>query len=757
MTTPPAFKTTQETTTQPPRPRLVLRAGFAGRKDLDSGEETRLRAALHDVFNALGHELVEIAPRVPVSTNRESRIARFFAEQQPLLRLVTGLCEGADLVAWQALETLDIKPDQPSGSATRHLDTELGAVLPFAVETYRTSRPAEVQAEFDRQLAACAWVLELDGLYDKPDADTLSRLPTDDAHRASALANNRRSRGYRAQAAFLLRYSDIVIAAANPAAERKAGGTMDTVREAQVFELPVVFINTHTGAVHLIAPEDDMHAVLANTPQPAAEWQPTLKRWVRQLTIDPDGGQASHAHGEASGEPLLHEFFSQPESPDQDSAKRQRRFRKWIWSAFENRFRSGQKPKSDTPLHPYAVFRDRASKLSGHYGALYRGAFLLNYVLAILAVGLAVTSLVLIALAGHAPAEEPVVRALQATNVASVDSVKIDVHSLVSAYPPPWLIPLLLVMASIKLLIVGSIARNTRRANGDKWNDRAVDFRYLAERLRGMYYLPQVGSQQPPAAEPPQFATRVVRQSAIDWLFDAIVRSISPADLASARKADIPSHDGAGRVPIKKLLQLNPLAGARLVRDHWIREQAVYHDRNARTMHNMDHAIEQSSIALSLIVMVIVAIDIVVAFVEWRHLLPEWGHTLTTVAVALISVSAVFPAIVAALGGIRFQSECRRLAERSGVMRTMLSGWSQHDAHGPGAHHAPAEMQLVGGRFGVADDLARQIEAGAASPATDVGSWSHDVLRMSERVAMDFVQEAAEWSVLYAREVSDPG
>jgi len=97
------------------------------------------------------------------------------------------------------------------------------------------------------------------------------------------------------------------------------------------------------------------------------------------------------------------------------------------------------------------------------------------------------------------------------------------------------------------------------------------------------------------------------------------------------------------------------------------------------------------------------------------------------------------------------------LAERSGVMRTMLSGWSQHDAHGPGAHHAPAEMQLVGGRFGVADDLARQIEAGAASPATDVGSWSHDVLRMSERVAMDFVQEAAEWSVLYAREVSDPG
>lgn len=757
MTNPLEFKTTQETAALPLRPRLVLRAGFAGRKDLDSEEETRLSATLRDVFATLGHELAGLTPCVPVTTATESRIATFFAEQRPLLRLVTGLCQGADLLAWQVLELVDIPPDKPCRPGTRCLDTELAAVLPFGVETYRASRPSGVQAEFDRQLATSAWVLELDGLYDKPDADALSRLPEADANRASALAENRRARGYRAQATFLLRYSDIVIAAANPSAERKAGGTLDTVREAQVFELPVVFINTSNGAVYLIAPEDDMHAVLANAPQAAEEWQQTLRRWVRQLTVDPDEGQPTHHHSEAPGEPLLTEFFSQPESPDRDNAKLRRRFRKWMWTAFENRFRSGQKPKSDTPLHPYAVFRDRASKLSGHYGGLYRGAFLLNYVLAILAVSLAVTSLVLIALAGHAPASEAVVNALQAANLATPDSVGIDVHSVVSAEPHHWLIPLLLTLATIKLLIVGLIARNTRRANGDKWNDRAVDFRYLAERLRGMYYLPQVGSQQPPAAGPPQFATRVVRQSAIDWLFDAIVRSISPADLAQARTVDIPAHDGASRVTIRKLLTLNPLAATRLVRDGWIREQAIYHDRNSRTMHNMDHTIERASITLSVVVMAIVALDIIVAFVEWRQLVPAMGHTLTSVAVSLISISAVFPAVVAALGGIRFQSECRRLAERSGVMRTMLSGWSNTASHGGGATHTHSEMQFVGGRYAVADTLLQRIETEQASPATDVGSWSHEVLRMSERVAMDFVQEAAEWSVLYAREVSDPG
>ena len=68
----------------------------------------------------------------------------------------------------------------------------------------------------------------------------------------------------------------------------------------------------------------------------------------------------------------------------------------------------------------------------------------------------------------------------------------------------------------------------------------------------------------------------VVRQSAVDWLFDSVVRASSSADLAFAAPATV------GTVPVKKLLILNPLAIVENVRDAWIAEQVKYHDRNNR-------------------------------------------------------------------------------------------------------------------------------------------------------------------------------
>lgn len=61
----------------------------------------------------------------------------------------------------------------------------------------------------------------------------------------------------------------------------------------------------------------------------------------------------------------------------------------------------------------------------------------------------------------------------------------------------PWLFPLLLLLGLLKLGVVGFIYVTTHAANKQRWNKRAVDYRYLAERLRAMHYLPQVGSFQP--------------------------------------------------------------------------------------------------------------------------------------------------------------------------------------------------------------------------------------------------------------------
>jgi hypothetical protein len=258
---------------------LVLRAGFAGSQRLvpdevlaarpwpedakkqaeereyreaAAAERARLEKVLPEVLHTLGHRLAAIAPGVPVEAGREPKVSAFFQKKAPLLRLVTGLCEGADAVAAQVLERVSIRPDAGSacGPDTPCLETELGAVLPFDVETYRRSRPETFRAEFDRQIARCEWVLALDAHYDKPtEAELAAIADTDARQQRSKLADLRRARGYRAQSAFLLRQSDLLIAAADPTAPGKAGGTLETVREAQVFELPVVFIHTGAGAV----------------------------------------------------------------------------------------------------------------------------------------------------------------------------------------------------------------------------------------------------------------------------------------------------------------------------------------------------------------------------------------------------------------------------------------------------------------------------------------------------------------------------
>lgn len=736
------MSTPDPTSSLPLRPRLVLRAGFAGRKELSADEVTRLNSALGEVLLTLGHRLAALAPGVPVDKGKEPRISAFFSKQCPLLRLVTGLCEGADALAAQVLETVNIRPDANAvcGPDTRCLETELAAVLPFDAVTYRGSRPASFQAGFDRQLARCAWVLALDGLYDKPDDATLAALPEPDRKPRKELADNRRARAYRAQSAFLLRHSDVLIAAANPKDKGKAGGTLETVRAALAFGLPVIFI--HTGKdgdnIYLIGPDDDLHSVLAESAPTASEREPRLRDWVTQLSADPDSGLAPADDARKQGEKMLKEFFDHTNNPPHAaSGARIPTSRERVWAWLEKRFRSGPGPESDPALTPYAIYRKRATELNYHYGGLYRGAFVLNYAFAILAVTLATVSLALLGIAAHTG---PV------KSVAAVAQVDGPSQQPAPAPPAPgWLLPALLVLTVTKLGLVIFISRNTRLANGEKWNDRAVNYRYLAERLRGMFYLPLAGSHQPPAAAPRQFASRVVPQSAVDWLFDSLVRAISPADLEAALPAEIPAHDGRGTVLVKKLLSPQPQAAVEKVRDAWIGQQTIYHDRNSRTMHAMHHAAERTSVWLGWSVIGIVGIDLLIIGGKQLHLFPPaWVPVLKLATPILICISAVLPAVIAALGGLRFQSECQRLAKQSAVMRVLLHG------------HAHPQLGDPQGCHDLAEALVSRIALAQKLPATDLGSWSHDALRLTERVATDFVQEAAKWHVLYAKELSDP-
>lgn len=755
----------------PPRPRLVLRLGFAGTQKLDASAETSLQTALTRVFQTLGHRLAAVLPGIPVQAGQEPWIARFYAQSfpkdAPLLRLVTGLCEGADAVAARALEHVNVLPDQgsPGDAPQCCLEKELAAILPFPIAAYRESRPETFRSEFDRQAAQCAYILELDGNYDK----------TSEPEEAKNLADTRRGRGYRAQSALLLRHSDILVAAADPSQPAKPGGTMETVRDALAFDLPVVFFHTGRKLLFLIEPTENLYSALSDSTRAidpeSNTLQDTLDKWVTQIVADPGTEHNLEAHGEVTQpdkellhKELLSEFFADAVTPPFDPATRKRKpdWREHVWTRFEAFFRSGPGLTTDQPLAPYHVWRKRATELNYHYSGMYRGAFLFNYGAIIVAVALAALSLTLLAVCG-------------------------ENH-------PGWRTPTLLGLGIAKLCLVIGIVRNTYRANHEKWNDRAVDYRYLAERLRGMYYLPLAGSIQPPAASAQQYASRVIRQSHIDWLFDAIIHSVSPADVSPAdvsaevfpggstesRPGDGQPGDGQASRLTVKILRLNPQALVEAVRDRWICGQAIYHARSAHTMNSIHRSAEWISATLGAFVILFVAIDILIVAGEMLHrlhLLPQglesWVISLVPWTPWLIFFAALLPAAVAALNGVRFQSECRRIAERSAVMRVILAGRAETP---PSEKRSwlirkwrsvklvvwhllkrPPAVALQGGRWGEADRLARRIAAARADSGTDPAAWSLDALHITETVATDFVHEVAGWSVLYAKELPEPG
>ena len=151
----------------PDRPRLVFRVGFAGNREVPEAMHQRLIETLAGVFRTVAQRLAEIAPGTPVAASTRPRIARYYSQETPLLRLITGLAEGSDTLAVQALDrAVDDDSVKPPIAA------ELAAVLPFDLAAYRASRNAEFRADFDRQAARCAYILTLDGLYEKPDPDT---------------------------------------------------------------------------------------------------------------------------------------------------------------------------------------------------------------------------------------------------------------------------------------------------------------------------------------------------------------------------------------------------------------------------------------------------------------------------------------------------------------------------------------------------------------------------------------------------------
>lgn len=698
-----------DTNITPPRPDLVLRVGFAGNRLLPEGSSGPFDEILDRILGMIARELTTVLPTA-AERQTSKKIVRFYSDASPRLRLVTGLAEGADEHVAAALARLSAGVNgaaivDPKGK--RVLYTELAGILPFDSATYREGRDPAYQGKFDDRRGECAYLLELDGIYVRRTAGEDERVAL------------RRRRAYRAQSALLLRHADIIIAAADLGAEAKAGGTMETVAAALHFELPVILIDLRAplSGVRLIEPDQDLHSALDAPPIAQPSLEEKLAQWVLRIVADPDFKPESiepdspaeknwEERHERSVQPIR-EYLDAANSPPLDAKNvRKPTLREQVWGHFEKRFRRLPPPGSDPKLAPFDQYRGRATSLNYHYSGLYRGAFVLNYLLAVCAVFLAALSLVVVGF----------IKAVHGESEAAEHTR----HS--------WEI-LLLCLAVLKLVLLGLILYNTHNANGKECSDRAIDYRYLAERLRTMYYLPRLGSFQPPSAVTPKYASRHVRQSGIDWLFDAIVRSVSPA--CFARPGEPVLTSGPSVVPTLRVDVADELKrveekwlGSAHHSDHRGAGQILYHQRNADLLDRMYKTLDGCVRWLNRIVIAIVAFDIVAACCHWDPA-NAW-------IVWLIFLSGVLPAAVASLNGLRFQSECERMADRSLMMFDLLKDRSAQ---------AAAFQQR----------LARE----STCPIATLGSYSLEALLLAENVAQELVEEVAEWSVLYAKDVTD--
>jgi heme/copper-type cytochrome/quinol oxidase subunit 4 len=339
-------------------------------------------------------------------------------------------------------------------------------------------------------------------------------------------------------------------------------------------------------------------------------------------------------------------------------------------------------------VFPFVVYRRRASELSANYIGNYRGSFLLNYLFAALAVMLATIALTLM-----------------------IRSRDLSLMLLVG----------IAVLALVKLFLVVRMFATTHAANRHRWSEQAADMRYLSERLRPLAFMMPLGSLRPPRRDSEQYSTRIEKQSIVDWMAEAIMR-------------DLPALEALGGMTETNTVRANPLA---TLRDHclpWIEHQLNYHASNTVTLARMNDALEKWTWICSVSVIAVVCLDIALLLFDGLKYVrggveqAEWFP-----GALLVGLTAILPAWIASLNGIRFQSECHRLADRSRFMRNILLD----------------NKQQIEGLVG--DITADQNGESRLSR----GSWTLAALNRGEVLAKFTVGEAADWSVLYAKHMFD--
>ncbi|HEX6898365.1 MAG TPA: DUF4231 domain-containing protein [Thermoanaerobaculia bacterium] len=198
----------------PTRPRLVLRIGVTGHRidKLPTGEH------LDKLRESIRVALIEIKSIVAEIYNQRRRNNYLtYSDEEPLIRLVSPLAEGADRLVAQI--------------ATDEMGFELQCPLPFFEEEYKKQDFPNSADEFERLLKKATSVFQLDGSHESEEKRQLS---------------------YHMVGRTVLRQCDVLLAVWNGNPPSGIGGTAQIIDEALEFGVPVVWLHTDSHESYLL-------------------------------------------------------------------------------------------------------------------------------------------------------------------------------------------------------------------------------------------------------------------------------------------------------------------------------------------------------------------------------------------------------------------------------------------------------------------------------------------------------------------------
>ncbi len=200
-------------------------------------------------------------------------------------------------------------------------------------------------------------------------------------------------------------------------------------------------------------------------------------------------------------------------------------------------------------------------------------------------------------------------------------------------------------LVAVELLLIGAIVVNTRIGHRFAWQQRWLDYRQLAERLRPMRSLKLLGVAQPPNVSA---ASRTGKARWIDWYATAVWRHLG-----------VPS----GTIDAARMASL-----IALLTDHEIGPEMQYHKKNAHKMMHVHHRLHQFGSACFLATVILC----------FGFLLAASVLELTkSNAIIFSMLTAALPAFGSAAYGLRVQGDFAGSAARSAETALALQALSR--------------------------------------------------------------------------------